>query len=222
MQIILVCIYANKFCHIEGMYFFHPQNSVLPAFANLFLKVWLINLSAVWILLWINCYILLVPSFLINQLNRIFDVFILYLYKSHGFTVKYIYMYILLMILELPPRWPKDSPEIARNGTYISQGAKPGTYFLGIHKLIQRGNRTLLALVFLIFLIFILLFTWLFWVLVVACRIFWLQHLNSCSVWDLVPWPGIQCGPPALRAWGLSRWTTREVPCFSNFDSTPY
>lgn len=93
MQIILVCIYANKFCHIEGMYFFHPQNSVLPAFANLFLKVWLINLSAVWILLWINCYILLVPSFLVNQLNRIFDVFILYLYKSHGFTLNYIYIY---------------------------------------------------------------------------------------------------------------------------------
>ena len=34
----------------------------------------------------------------------------------------------------------------------------------------------------------------------------------SCSIWDLVPWPGIEPGPPALGAWSLNRWTTREVP----------
>ena len=34
----------------------------------------------------------------------------------------------------------------------------------------------------------------------------------SCSVWDLVPRAGIEPGPPALGAWSLSYWTTREVP----------
>ena len=33
----------------------------------------------------------------------------------------------------------------------------------------------------------------------------------SCSMWDLVPWPEIEHGPPALGAWNLSHWTTREV-----------
>ena len=36
------------------------------------------------------------------------------------------------------------------------------------------------------------------WVLVVACRI--------------APWPGIEPGRPALEAWNLSLWTTRQVP----------
>ena len=43
-----------------------------------------------------------------------------------------------------------------------------------------------------------------------------MQTLN-CSVWDLVPWPEIEPGPPALGAQSLSPWTTREVPnliCF--------
>ena len=34
---------------------------------------------------------------------------------------------------------------------------------------------------------FVYLFIWLCWVLL------------SCSMWDLVPWPGIKPGPPALR-----------------------
>ena len=34
----------------------------------------------------------------------------------------------------------------------------------------------------------------------------------SCSMWDLVPWPGIEPGSPALGAWSISHWTTREVP----------
>ena len=34
----------------------------------------------------------------------------------------------------------------------------------------------------------------------------------SCSVWDLVPWPGIEPGPPALDAWSVSHWIAREVP----------
>ena len=34
----------------------------------------------------------------------------------------------------------------------------------------------------------------------------------SCSMWDLVPWPGIKPELPALGAWILSHWTTSEVP----------
>ena len=33
-----------------------------------------------------------------------------------------------------------------------------------------------------------------------------------CGIWDLVPWPGLEPGFPALGAWSLSHWTTREVP----------
>ena len=47
--------------------------------------------------------------------------------------------------------------------------------------------------------------------LVVASAIF----INSCSMqilgcgtWDLVPWPGIELGPPALGEWSLSHWAT--------------
>ena len=36
----------------------------------------------------------------------------------------------------------------------------------------------------------------------------------SCCLWDLVPWPGIETGPPALGAWSLNHWITREVPLF--------
>ena len=41
-------------------------------------------------------------------------------------------------------------------------------------------------------------------VLVVAHEIF------SCGIWDLVPWPGTEPGPPALGVRSLSHWT-REV-----------
>ena len=37
----------------------------------------------------------------------------------------------------------------------------------------------------------------------------------SCSMWDLVPWPGIKPGLPALGAWSLSHWTTSEIPAGS-------
>ena len=45
------------------------------------------------------------------------------------------------------------------------------------------------------------------WVSVMACGIF------HCSMWDVVPWPGIKPESPVLRAWNPSHWTTREVPC---------
>ena len=34
----------------------------------------------------------------------------------------------------------------------------------------------------------------------------------SCSMWDLVSWPGIEPRPPAWAAWSLNHWTSREVP----------
>ena len=39
----------------------------------------------------------------------------------------------------------------------------------------------------------------------------------SCSIWDLVPWPGIEPRPPAVKAGSLSHWTTRELPWVSPF-----
>ena len=35
-------------------------------------------------------------------------------------------------------------------------------------------------------------------------------------MWDLVPWPGIEPGPPTLAVQSLGHWMTREVPLFSN------
>ena len=40
----------------------------------------------------------------------------------------------------------------------------------------------------------------------------WAMLGLSCGMWDLVPWPGIKPGPPALGVLSLSHWTTREVP----------
>ena len=47
----------------------------------------------------------------------------------------------------------------------------------------------------------------------------------SCSMWDLVPWLGIEPRPPALGVHSLSHWTTRDVPfiafqrgCAFNFE----
>ena len=39
----------------------------------------------------------------------------------------------------------------------------------------------------------------------------WGMRTLSCGMWDLVPWPGIEPRHPALGAWSLSHWTTREV-----------
>ena len=34
----------------------------------------------------------------------------------------------------------------------------------------------------------------------------------SWGMWDLVPWPVVEPGSPALEAQSLSHWTTKEVP----------
>ena len=58
----------------------------------------------------------------------------------------------------------------------------------------------------------IYLFIWLCQVLVMASRIFsCIMQTLSCGLWDLVPWPGIRPGSPALGAQSLNHWTTREV-----------
>ena len=36
-----------------------------------------------------------------------------------------------------------------------------------------------------------------------------------CGLWDLVPWPGIEPGSPALGTWSLSHWATREAHFYS-------
>lgn len=38
---------------------------------------------------------------------------------------------------------------------------------------------------------------------------------HGCGLHDLVPQPGIKHEPPALQAWSLNHWTTREVPSAS-------
>ena len=38
----------------------------------------------------------------------------------------------------------------------------------------------------------------------------------TCVMWDLVPLPGIERGPPILGG-SLSHWTTRKVPCIFVF-----
>ena len=55
---------------------------------------------------------------------------------------------------------------------------------------------------------------------VVVFNLFILLHWSgifSHSMWDLVPWPGIEPGPLALGAPSLSHWTTREVSKTTGF-----
>ena len=77
-----------------------------------------------------------------------------------------------------------------------------------------------------ILLLNIYLFIWLHQVLIVAHRIFIVAgrifNFNrptlSCGIWDLVPWPGIEPGSPALGVQSLSHWSTREVPLMAPFN----
>ena len=55
---------------------------------------------------------------------------------------------------------------------------------------------------------------WLHGVLLAACRIFRCSmHILSCGIerWLLVPQSRMEPGPPALRVWSFSHWTTGEA-----------
>ena len=59
----------------------------------------------------------------------------------------------------------------------------------------------------------IYLFIWLHRILVATSKIFTcVMQTLTYSMWDLVPWPGFEPGPPALGAQSLSHWTSRKVP----------
>ena len=68
------------------------------------------------------------------------------------------------------------------------------------------------------FLFFLYLFICLCRGFVATCGLF------SWGMWDLVPRPGIEPGPPALGMQSLSHWTTREVPPspFLRYGLSPY
>ena len=55
----------------------------------------------------------------------------------------------------------------------------------------------------------------LFWNLMVFFKKYLFIYLTaldlSCSIWDLVPWPGIEPRIPALGALSLRLWTTMEI-----------
>ena len=85
-----------------------------------------------------------------------------------------------------------------------------GTLFL-VYRIRRHMMQTCPACTYLfkIFKKFIVLFIWPCQILVVACRIFRCgMSTLSWSMWDLVPWPGME---PTLEAWNSSHWTTREV-----------
>ena len=42
------------------------------------------------------------------------------------------------------------------------------------------------------------------------CAFFFLTAPSTCEI--LVPQPGTEPGPPALEAWSLNHWTTKEIP----------
>ena len=64
-----------------------------------------------------------------------------------------------------------------------------------------------------LFIYFEKLFVWLSWVLVVGAGSLVVEwEFFKCGMWDPFPRPGVELRPPALGAWRLSHWTTREVP----------
>ena len=73
---------------------------------------------------------------------------------------------------------------------------------------------------------FLIFFKYLF-----GCTRSWLRHMGSWisvvayklffSIWDLVAWSRIEPRTPALEAWSLTHWTTREVPQISFFKTIP-
>lgn len=70
------------------------------------------------------------------------------------------------------------------------------------------GRRSIHDFLFFFFSIYLFIFIWL-------CKSL-LRHLGSlifsCYMWDPVPWPAIEPGPPTLGVQNVTHWTTREVP----------
>ena len=54
-----------------------------------------------------------------------------------------------------------------------------------------------------------------------ACRFFSCVQALSYDMRDLVPWPGIEPGPPALGAQRLSHWTKGSPPRSFILDQEP-
>ena len=46
-------------------------------------------------------------------------------------------------------------------------------------------------------------------------------HSQHGDMGNLLPWPGIESGPPALGAWSLSHWITQEIQTISMFRESP-
>ena len=49
------------------------------------------------------------------------------------------------------------------------------------------------------------------------CLMFWFFGHEVCRI--LAPQPGMQMMPPAVEAWSLNHWTTREVPRVSLYQT---
>ena len=47
--------------------------------------------------------------------------------------------------------------------------------------------------------------------------LFGCDGIFSCSMWNLVPWPVMKPGPPALGVQNLNHWTTRGIPNHIHF-----
>ena len=48
---------------------------------------------------------------------------------------------------------------------------------------------------------------------IAACRLFSCRRWTlGCGIWALVPWPGMEPGPPALGVWSPSHWASGQVP----------
>jgi len=84
-------------------------------------------------------------------------------------------------------------------------------FLVSFYRILKSGSVECHSPFFII--IYFYLLIWLYWVLVVACGIFSCSIVTfSCSMWDIVPQPGVEERSPALGMWSPSHWTAREVP----------
>ena len=113
-------------------------------------------------------------------------------------------------------------------GIFPTQGLHPGLQHCRqiLYRLSHQGRLNNLAhyhwkLNTIFIYLFIYLFIWSCCVFGVADGIFSLRcdmWTLACGRWDLVPWPGIEPGPPALGTWSLSHRTTRKSQDILNLD----